>query len=221
MTWPGLRWARRVRSAGRGRSAAAVRGIAGGVAAQIPQGSRGGQHWTSGPRLIAGHTQQDWEVEGRVSTARGLPQSLTSGSMMERTTSSVAVSFCALFALVVALLAPGARAQSTAFTFQGQLNSSGAPAQGVHDLRFRLFDAVLGGTQLGATQCADNVPVVDGVFTTTIDFGAQFTSTGQRFIEIDVRRDTGLGCESSAGFLTLGPRQPVTAAPTAVHAKSA
>jgi Chaperone of endosialidase len=140
---------------------------------------------------------------------------------MKRRTFSVTWSLCALVVLAVALLAPDARAQSTAFTFQGQLKSGAAPAQGLHDFRFRLFDDLTAGTQLGATQCADNVPVADGVFTTTIDFGVQFTTTGPRFIEIDVRPDAGLGCGNSAGFTTLGPRQPVTAAPTATHARSA
>jgi hypothetical protein len=69
--------------------------------------------------------------------------------------------------------------------------------------------------------CADNVPVAEGKFAASIDFGPQFASTAGRYIEIDVRRDTGLSCSNATGFTTLSPRQQVTAAPLAVHAKSA
>ena len=43
------------------------------------------------------------------------------------------------------LASPPARAQSTAFTYQGSLEDSGQPASGLHDFRFRLFDAATGG----------------------------------------------------------------------------
>lgn len=103
----------------------------------------------------------------------------------------------------------------TSFTYQGSLRNAGAPAQGVHDLRFRLYDAASGGNQVGATLCADNVGVADGLFTTTLDFGAVFGGS-QRFLEIDVRPDAGLGCANATGFVTLSPRQPVSAAPNAL-----
>ncbi len=40
--------------------------------------------------------------------------------------------------------------QSTAFTYQGNLTSSGSPASGNFDFEFRLFDAADEGHQLGA-----------------------------------------------------------------------
>lgn len=89
--------------------------------------------------------------------------------------------------------ASAAFAQSTAFTFQGKLTSNSSPAEGLHDFRFKLFDAASGGTQIGTTQCVDNLLISGGVFTATIDFEAHFVTTGQRFIEVDVRADTGLG----------------------------
>jgi hypothetical protein len=135
-------------------------------------------------------------------------------------TSPVTRSLCALLA-ALGLLAPAAHAQPTAFTFQGQLKSGNVPAQGLHDVRFRLFDASTGGTQVGTTQCIDNVLVTDGVFTTQLDFGPQFTTSSPRFIEIDVRRDTGLACANPTGFVTLAPRQPVSPAPAATHANAA
>lgn len=122
---------------------------------------------------------------------------------------------------VMPVLACGAAAQTTSFTYQGQLKNGGALAEGQHDFRFRLFDAASGGTQLGTTQCVDNILVNDGVFTTTIDFGNQFASPNQRFIEIDVRRDTGLNCSNTTGYTTLAPRQPIKPTPTATQAASA
>jgi hypothetical protein len=114
-----------------------------------------------------------------------------------------------------------AHAQSTAFTYQGSLDDAGAPASGLHDFRFRLFDAASGGSQLGSTLCVDNVTVVEGVFTAQPDFGQQFATTAQRYLEIEVRRDTGLTCGSAAGFVVMTPRQQITATPVATHANSA
>ncbi len=123
--------------------------------------------------------------------------------------------------VVCSLLASAAFAQSTAFTYQGKLNSNAQPAEGTHDFRFKLFDAATGGTQIGTTQCTDNLSVTGGVFTATIDFGQQFITTGQRFLEIEVRADTGLNCSNVGGFVVLTPRQPITPTPTATQAKTA
>jgi hypothetical protein len=136
--------------------------------------------------------------------------------------SPVKVSLCALFAaIVVSITAPSASAQSTAFTFQGQLKSGGTPIAGLFDVSFKLFDAASAGTQIGTTQCFANSIVADGVLSTVIDFGPQFTTTAQRFIEVSVRPATGLACANTTGFTTLAPRQLVSGAPTAIHAKSA
>lgn len=109
---------------------------------------------------------------------------------------------------------------TTAFTYQGELRVSGTPSSGLHDLRFRLYDAALGDTQVGPTLCSDNVALAEGRFTAELDFGSQFEGR-QRFLEIDVRADTGLGCGNAAGFVTLGPRQPLTASPYAIFALNA
>ncbi|TPW13602.1 MAG: hypothetical protein FD129_1241 [bacterium] len=114
-----------------------------------------------------------------------------------------------------------AEAQGTTFTYQGQLNVAGSPANGLHDLVFRLYDAALGGAQVGSTICVDDVTLVDGVFTVQLDFGQQFATTAQRHLEIEVRADTGLGCGDGTGFTVLAPRQQLTAAPMASHANAA
>jgi hypothetical protein len=123
--------------------------------------------------------------------------------------------------LAAAWLCAPAQAQTTAFTYQGRLLNAGAAANGPHDLRFRLFSALTGGIQIGSMQCLDNVPVGAGLFTVQLDFGQQFATTGERYLEIEVRADTGLGCANATGFIVLSPRQPLTPAPVASHANSA
>ncbi|MDX2131567.1 MAG: hypothetical protein SFY69_05920 [Planctomycetota bacterium] len=127
-----------------------------------------------------------------------------------------------LAVLLASLAAAGAaHAQSTAFTYQGELADGGIPASGAYDIRFRLFDAATDGTQVGTTVCVDNVAVTNGRFTTTIDFGQQFAVPSARFLQIEVRADTGLTCTNTTGFSVLSPRQLLTATPLASHAKSA
>ncbi len=109
---------------------------------------------------------------------------------------------------------------TTAVTFQGELDTAGTPVNGTYDLRFTLFDSAAGGAQVGPQLCTDNVSIVNGRFTVQLDFGAQFTGS-QRFLEVAARADTGLGCAVSTGFVTLSPRQSLTAAPNAVFAFSA
>jgi len=122
---------------------------------------------------------------------------------------------------VMSVLVYAASAQSTAFTYQGMLQDAGAPANGTYDVRLRLWDALSSGQQLGTTLCADNVPVANGQLSVTVDFGQQFGTPGGRFLELEVRRDTGLNCANLSGFTLLGPRQLITATPIANHAKSA
>lgn len=129
-----------------------------------------------------------------------------------------------LIALAVAALAAPAFAQplTTAFTYQGELRQSGAPATGTFDLQFKLFDASAAGNQIGSTLCANNVAIVAGRFTTSLDFGAAFTGQ-RRFLEVSVRADAGgaTPCATVTGYTPLTPRQELTAAPYAVFATSA
>lgn len=123
--------------------------------------------------------------------------------------------------LALGVFAASAAAQSTAFTYQGRLTGSGIPSNGAHDLRFRLFDAAAGGAQLGATVCADNVQVAQGLFTVELDFGRQFDSPADRFLDIAVRPDSGTPCSDQTGYVTLPQRQRITATPLATHARAA
>ncbi|CAG0995291.1 hypothetical protein PHYC_02524 [Phycisphaerales bacterium] len=121
------------------------------------------------------------------------------------------------------VFAPAAWCQtplSTSFTYQGELRAGGAAASGLHDLRFRLFDAAAGGSQVGTTLCADNVSVAEGRFTVSLDFLSQFAGQ-RRYLEIEVRADSGLNCLNPAGFTVLLPRQELTATPNAAFALNA
>ena len=75
--------------------------------------------------------------------------------------------------ILLALGANSARAQTSAFTYQGKLADSGNPASGQYDLQFKLFDTVtLGtGTQQGSLVVVSNVTVTNGIFSVQLDFG--------------------------------------------------
>jgi hypothetical protein len=104
-------------------------------------------------------------------------------------------------------------AQITAFTFQGKLNDSGAAANGPYDLQFRLYDTPAGGTLFG-TVVRDDVPVTDGIFTVTLDYGADvFYANSGRYLEVGVRAGASTGA-----FTTITPRQELTAAPYSLQA---
>lgn len=121
--------------------------------------------------------------------------------------------------LIPALVAAELQAAplGTSFTYQGQLKDGGVPANGVYDLRFGLFDVSSGGTALLTPTCRDNVNVVDGLFTVTLDFGAQFAGD-QRFLEISVRAGGAIGNCASGSYTVLTQRQSLTATPYALYA---
>jgi hypothetical protein len=116
-------------------------------------------------------------------------------------------------ALVLALWAQSAHGQGqalgTAISYQGRITIAGAPPTGSYDLQFRLFDALSGGVQLGSTAELLGQSVTGGLFTVSLDFGNQFSSGFQRWLEISVRPAGG------ASFTTLAPRQRMSAAPQA------
>jgi hypothetical protein len=100
----------------------------------------------------------------------------------------------------------------TGFTYQGVLADGGAPAAGPHDLRFLLYDAEVGGSQVGGTVTVDDLAVTDGRIATVLDFGAVFDGNA-RWLEIHVRPGASTG-----SYSVLSPRQALTAAPYARHA---
>jgi hypothetical protein len=105
-------------------------------------------------------------------------------------------------------------AQGTAFNYQGQLNAAGAPATGSYDLRFALYDAVTNGNRATVWLTNSAVPVTNGLFTTTLNFGDIFAGTNY-WLDIAVRSAT------ETNFTTLLPRQPILPVPYAMFATTA
>ena len=104
--------------------------------------------------------------------------------------------------LILALLAAvnRAAAQGTAFTYQGQLNSSGSPASGNFDLTFTLYDAASGGTQQGGAITNSATAVSNGLFNVTLDFGNQFSGAA-RWLELGVRTNEFIAATRSVTAL--------------------
>jgi hypothetical protein len=103
--------------------------------------------------------------------------------MIDATRRTCAALLCAAAATVPLSAQP----VGTAFTYQGRLVDGGTPATGPFDLRFVLYDAAAGGSQVGPTVVRDDVAVGAGLFTVTLDFGAAAFATSARFIEVGVR----------------------------------
>ena len=101
------------------------------------------------------------------------------------------------------------------FTYQGRLTESGGPANGVYDLRFILYDAESGGSQVGSTVASADVNVVGGLFTVSLDFGAGAFDGNARWLEIAVRPGASTGIHT-----VLSPRQAIGSTPYALYAKA-
>ena len=101
----------------------------------------------------------------------------------------------------------------TGFTYQGRLFIGDVPANGLYDLQFTNYDLAAGGSALGGFN-TNALPVTNGLFTVTLDFGAVFDGT-PRWLEISERTN------NVGAFGTLAPRQLLAAAPYATYAASA
>ena len=118
-------------------------------------------------------------------------------------------------ALVLWMTTLAAYAQGTAFTYQGRLNDGASPANGSYDFRFRVALDPFANVYAAPALLTNSVPVANGLFTVTLDFGdGVFTGAG-RWLEIAVRTN------GTGAYITLSPLQPLTAAPHAIIANSA
>jgi trimeric autotransporter adhesin len=123
-----------------------------------------------------------------------------------------------LFLIALTILALGlsnhslAEPLGRAFSYQGRLTSGGAAANGHYDMQFALFDAATNGTQVGESVDLTSVPVTNGLFTVSLDFGGAFDGQA-RWLEISLNPAGG-----EAPTVLLAPRQPVTATPYALNA---
>lgn len=112
-------------------------------------------------------------------------------------------------ALLGALLLAGAATAApagSAFTYQGELDSGGLPLTGTPNLLFRLYDAMQSGNQIGSAIAMANYPVVAGLLTIDLDFGAGAFNGEARWLEITVDGNV------------LAPRQLLSATPYALRA---
>jgi hypothetical protein len=108
-----------------------------------------------------------------------------------------------VIAVLGALTLPALAAPDAAFTYQGRLTDAGAPADGTYAMSFRLFDAPVGGNQIGATVSNSGVAVTDGVFSQKIPTEPNAFNE-PRWLEIEV-----------AGVV-LSPRTEIAGAPYAL-----
>ena len=109
-----------------------------------------------------------------------------------------------------------ASALGTAFTYQGQLKSGGAPVDDICDFQFGLYDAASLGAQIGISH-TESITVTNGLFTVLLNEGGQFGPNAfagdARWLEVAVR------CTGEIDYANLG-RQALTAAPYALYALS-
>src|SRR5512142_2076238 len=109
------------------------------------------------------------------------------GGTMVNKGKSISVLLIAGILFLMGQVRIGASPMGTAFTYQGQFNVSGSPANGAYDFEFTLYDAATDGAQIGSTVAKEDLSVSNGYFTTTLDFGASSFGGDARWLQIAVR----------------------------------
>ena len=117
-------------------------------------------------------------------------------------------------ALVLICLPTLLLGQGTAFTYQGLLKNSGLPANGSFDIQFTLFATNETGSALTRPVTNLAVPISNGLFTASVDFGNAFSGTST-WLELAVSTN------AANTFSTLTPRQPLLPVPYAIFANTA
>lgn len=117
-----------------------------------------------------------------------------------------------LWTLTVQLAACTGFAAGSAFSYQGRLSENGLPANAEFDLRFELFGQAAGGTPTAGSLTNTGVKAVNGLFTTTLDFGTSVFNGASTWLEIGVRP-----AGDTADFVILVPRQSLTPTPYSIY----
>lgn len=123
------------------------------------------------------------------------------------------IKLIAICHLVSALCLP-AFAQGTAFTYQGELQNNGSPANGSYDFKLFLYDAATAGNVLAGPVTNTAVAVSNGLFTMTVDFGPGIFVGGSNWLHLAVSTN------GAGSFVALSPRQQLTPAPYSIFAES-
>lgn len=100
------------------------------------------------------------------------------------------------------------------FSYQGQLEDNGSPANGTYDFSFGLYDAESAGNQIGGNVIKGSVEVTNGLFSVNnIDFGKASYEQSELWLRITARQTGDPGSE-----MALSPRQRINVVPYAVQA---
>lgn len=111
------------------------------------------------------------------------------------------LSLCSALAALIGLAALSPVAAQT-FTYHGQLQDAGQPANGKYDLQLTLYSAQHGGAALATPTTLYGVDVKDGNFVSNVDFGALAPLDQQAWLEVSVKSANGQ-------FVKLDNRSPV------------
>src|SRR5438445_1276684 len=116
-----------------------------------------------------------------------------------------------LFGLAILTSTSQAAPLGSEFTYSGRLTGQTGPASGSYDMAFRLNLALGGGAPVVSVTNL-NVAVLNGLFTTSVDFGPGLFNGTAYWLQIDVRPSGG------GAFNALTPRQPLSPTPNASYA---
>jgi hypothetical protein len=105
--------------------------------------------------------------------------------------------------------------QGSDFTYQGFLSDNSAPANGVYDLQFTVYNSAGAGAAVGATTTVSDLAVSNGLFTVTVSPGPGVFDGAALWLQIAVRPGASVG-----DYTDITPRQPILATPYAVAAGS-
>jgi hypothetical protein len=122
----------------------------------------------------------------------------------------------ALGLMVSLAMVSKAAPMGTAFTYHGRLIDNSAPADGLYDFEFGLFDDPCTGNQQGSTIDINDTDIIDGYFTVDLNFGSDVFNGDARWLEILVRPGDS---NDASDYVTLSPRQEVTPTPYALQTR--
>lgn len=108
-----------------------------------------------------------------------------------------------------------ASGQGTAFIYQGQLASNGAPVTGRYDMVFWLYETNVSGSVIAGPITNSDTDVSNGLFSVTLDFGPGVFTGSNYWLDISV---------SPAGsntFVELAPRQAILPVPYSIYSTTA